>query len=219
MKIRSNVHGVVFAGLAMICMLAVLGCGTKPNAIFEDIRGKVEIQSEPGGVWQTVSAQTEIVLAAGTALRTSSDAHALIRYYDGAKTEVFGDTTVSIESLDLAEKVGTAKMVVKMLKGVAVYLVEKDRIGQFEVRTDTAVAAIKGTIFKVEVVDGATTLKVREGVVAFSTITGEGLVELQPYYMSVVKPGALPTAPTKFNAITDKELADTKVILGTGVLK
>ncbi|PWJ21387.1 FecR family protein [Jannaschia seohaensis] len=110
-----------------------------------------------------VTAVVGHVLATGDRIRTEAAARVRILCDSGLTVDVGPDTRIDLDALLVPPEEGGA---VRLLRGVAGFLLPRPRSGGFEVRTPSAVAAVRSTEWAVEVSGEATTAFVREGRVA-----------------------------------------------------
>jgi hypothetical protein len=116
-------------------------------------------------------------------IRTDADGTAEFKWMDGTRWKVMPKSEITVKkstfnTLKKAEqnelRLTTGKVFIRIMKALA-------PASRFEVETPTAVAAVRGTIFSVEVVDGKTKVDVFRGHVKVSSLgegsTGEKMIE------------------------------------------
>ena len=109
------------------------------------------------------------VLATGDRLRTDAAGRATVRCDTGLTLDVGPATRIVLDGLLVPAPRGAG---VRLLEGIAGFLLPAPRPGGFEVRTPSAVAAVRSTDWAVAVEDGATAAFVRDGVVAVAGRSG-----------------------------------------------
>lgn len=135
------------------------------------IRGEVEVSASPGAPF--VSASDGELLRAGMTVRTSPDAYAVLTYFEGSTVSLDPGTTLVITSL-AADPDGSTTISMDQLLGKTWHSVSKlvNAGSKYEVRTPTAVATVRGTMFEVDVASQqdeiVSTVKTTEGAVATS---------------------------------------------------
>ena len=142
--------------------------------------GRVEVSLADENRWTAV--QTNQVLRAGDRLRTGERSRATVRLSD-LSTYRLG----ALSLLQIAPKSNGFTL----LRGL-LYFFHRDKPGEYEIRTPTAYAVIRGTEFNLEVADDQTTiLSLLDGVVEL-TNAGGGL-KLVSGQAAVAAPGQPPT--------------------------
>jgi len=150
-------------------------CSTPPGADsgarFSEISKEVEVwpDSDPGAIF---SAKPNTVLHVDDHVLTGEESHAVITFADLSTLFMKAESEVIIDCPELRSNR------VDYRKGTFWLKVKKLILGDaIEVKTNLVTLGIKGTTFVTKVTDEATTLKVIEGEVEFtSLVTGEGVM-------------------------------------------
>ena len=159
------------------------------------LSGKALVFQESTDSWVEVSDGT--ILRAGERIRTDSNSHALLTFFEGSTMELEPDSEVTIEELTVASDTGSAIVRLKQQMGKTWSRVEKliDPASRYEVGTPSAAVLVRGTLLGIEVdADGATLASVFEGQAR--VIAQEQEVLLTANYETTVKPGEAPTVPS-----------------------
>ncbi len=144
------------------------------------LSGKAEV-SRRVGIWDP--AYTNQVLVAGDKMRTGVKSRATLRLSDGTTMAVGAEASFEVPQ----EKKGVT---LNPLKGLF-YFFHRDNPGDFELRSRTAAAAVRGTEFHLEVDgDNAWLLSVLDGNVLVQTERGE--LDLKTGQAASIKPGQKP---------------------------
>ena len=132
----------------------------------------------------------------GDRVQTADSSHAMVTFFDGSTLEIEPATTVQIEDAAGAAS-GAISIRISQTIGRTWASVQKltRADSKFEIRTPTAVAAVRGTGFITEVLaDGTTTVQTSDGNVQ---VTGQGQsVNVGPRQTTSVPPNSAPTVPT-----------------------
>lgn len=114
-------------------------------------------------------------LSAGDRVSTNATGRATITCDTGLTITIGGDTVIILDRIMTPNRRGAG---LRLLEGIAGFLLPQPRSGGFEVRTPSAVAAVRSTEWAIEVDQRATAAFVRDGAV---TVTGsDGSVLLSP---------------------------------------
>jgi hypothetical protein len=128
-------------------------------------------------------------------VQTAISSHAMVTFFDGSTLEIEPETTVQIEDASNATS-GAISIRIEQTIGRTWASVQKltRADSKFEIRTPTAVAAVRGTGFITEVlVDGTTTVQTTDGNVQ---VTGQGQsVAVGAGQTTSVPPSSPPSAP------------------------
>ncbi|MBN1383811.1 MAG: FecR domain-containing protein [Elusimicrobia bacterium] len=110
----------------------------------------------------------------GDIITVGPDSRAIVRFTDGSITNIYRDTTLAVEQTN--EKETVLKMLLGKLRAKVRKFKAKFRGGRkFALKTPTAICAVRGTEFSVEVsADGKTAVEVYEGIVGARNIKGIG---------------------------------------------
>lgn len=196
--------GVGALGLAFVLAIALAATGaltpTNERVAFGAsttltiISGSILVRHPSGDFGP---AEDGMILSAGDTVRTSSDARAVLTYFEGSTVEIEPDSQVTIDAAHpnpdgstvilMRQDLGTTwHVVTHLLQGGSTY----------EVHTTTATASVRGTAFTVAVEpDGTTTETTTQGAVANSDPQGIATVVTPPGQQTTTRPGQLPSAP------------------------
>lgn len=131
--------------------------------------------AEPSPGSDPATAVVGQLLNAGDRIRTNASGRATITCNTGLTITLGGDTVIVLDRLMTPNRRGAG---IRLLEGIAGFLLPQPRSGGFEVRTPSAVAAVRSTEWAIDVDQRATAAFVRDGAV---TITGaDGNVLLTP---------------------------------------
>lgn len=115
------------------------------------------------------------LLSAGDRVSTNATGRATITCDTGLTITMGGDTVIVLDRIMTPTRRGPG---IRLLEGIAGFLLPQPRAGGFEVRTPSAVAAVRSTEWAMEVDQRATAAFVRDGAV---TVAGsDGSVLLSP---------------------------------------
>jgi hypothetical protein len=184
--------------LRIVARAALLACASLAcaAAIAAEIVGSVlavrgEAFSDAGGVLQPLVANAPV--AQGATIVTH-DGKAKIALEDGSIVSVGENTRVRIgmeERKPRGVKAGLA-----LVSGALRLLVRATPSGSFEVETETAIAAVRGTEWIMEAASAQTSVALLRGRVSVAGREGGSAVVLQnPGHGTDVKRGAAPTPP------------------------
>lgn len=155
--------------------------------------GKVEIRrsSEPG--W-TGFGEEDGLLRPGDSIRTGPGGSVELRLMaDGSRIDLGPGTTLNYRDENTAV-LDLGKILSKISRQI------EKRLRRFEVKTPTAVCAIRGTEFAVFTApDGATTLSVLDGEVEFSGPDGKDPVTVSANQESVIFSEGVPSPPREID--------------------
>ncbi len=168
-KALQALAGVTFAGIAAVAFAASSstagGPAGVPKATF--VKGDVTASSA-GGTFAKV--KRNATLEAGGTLKTGADSRAELTFPDGSVVRIGPASELKIGGdVSFDGKTKSVKVEAELVGGEAwakvATLVGKD--AQFKVKTQNAVAGVRGTVFRVNVdKDEATVVKVYNGSVA-----------------------------------------------------
>ena len=160
------VVGVVAVGLVLAIVLGSAGLfgGSKAlgsSTTVSVIGGNVQVRHGAGGAF--VAAIDGEVLQAGDAIRTDSDARAVLTFFEGSTVTIEPGTELAIDAatfqgsdtiVQMTQSVGrTWHVVTKLVTGDSKY----------EVRTPSSTASVRGTEFTVDSDTNSTTITTTEG--------------------------------------------------------
>ncbi|MFC2122447.1 histidine kinase N-terminal 7TM domain-containing protein, partial [Bacteroidota bacterium] len=170
------------------------------------LRGSVEVMSQGLLNWQ--QGTDGMSLAEGTRLRTSSDAHALLTFFEGSTIKLEPNTDIEIQQINDTED-EPATILLKQWMGRTWSNVTKkaDSGSHYAIETPSAVALVHGTLFATEVDGtGITTVATTEGLV--SVVAQDEEVYVPAAQQTEVERGA-PPSQTKPVSNPDAELVIT----------
>jgi hypothetical protein len=155
--------------IVIFCLLAQSLVVVQRLAKADKISGRVEVQRHARGEF---SALTEAgVIQTCDVVRTGADGIAEFKWTDGTRWKVMPNTQITVKkaTYNMVKKsdqrqldLSAGKVFIRIMKSLA-------PSSKFEVETPTAVAAVRGTIFSVEVVNGKTEVAVFKGQVKVTT--------------------------------------------------
>jgi len=164
----SSVSFSIFvAGLSLLLAPCVSWAGVSLTAI----SGAVQVHSTD---WVLVS-KTPMPLEEGETVRTAAGASAILIFTDGSRVELTGNTSFTVERTE------TTNYFMGLSLGRLRAFVSKVAARKFQVRTPTAVCAVRGTEFQVEVMsDGSTNVDLYKGLLAVEDHRGQQIL-LHPH--------------------------------------
>jgi len=128
------------------------------------------------------------VLATGDLIRTDAEGRATVMCDSGLTMNVGPGTRIDLEALLVPASRGAG---VRILEGIAGFLLPRPRPGGFQVRTPSAVAAVRSTEWAVTVDGRAMTTFVRKGRVVVGGRLGEAVALTQGQGVDVTSRGAV----------------------------
>ncbi|MBN1813197.1 MAG: FecR domain-containing protein [Anaerolineae bacterium] len=162
-------------------------------ATLGQVDGPVNISLAGSDTWQLASAGDPV--KAGDRIATGPLASVTLTFFDGSTTALEAETKLTIVQLN-TRRDGSSKVIVLHQEVGQTYsrvqpLLDPD--ARFEIKTPTAVMAVRGTEFALDVdSDGATHVAVVEGAV---DVTAEGItISVPAGEAAEVKPGTPPAA-------------------------
>ena len=166
---------------------------SEPFGVLDIIRGHVSVMKKNSLTWE--KAADGMMLEAGTRIRTSADADAVITFTRGTTTKLEPGTDLIIDRIQESQGAQPYAVVLKQQTGKTWNQVDKaDGKASFQIKTGTADITVHGTLFSTEVDEtGKTTVQTTEGKVGVSA--GGTEVQVPAGKMTVVKPNEEPSAP------------------------
>jgi len=165
------------------------------TASLSDVVGVVEMQPAGSDVWQPVAGERAVQV--GDLIRTGDLSSVTLVFFDGSRTSLGANTRITVAQLS-AQRDGSSQVIVlDQWLGQTLNRVERllDPASRFEIETPTAVTAVRGTEFMVQVDDdGATQVTVAEGIV--NVTAQETTIEVQAGQSTSVQPDD-PPAPVE----------------------
>lgn len=152
--------------LSAILLLTAAGCNKTQNTaaqyFLDSFVGSVQVSPDKGASWKEGEAGMSI--AESDTVRTGADSYCDIVMPDKGILRVTADTTLFVSTLNSTN----ARLDIENGKLVVNIADKLKPTEQFRVESSTAVVAVRGTEFVMDVADdGSTALSVNEGVVAF----------------------------------------------------
>lgn len=152
-----------FLSFLLFAAQPCLGALTQDIIMVPD--GKVEARPGPSSAWIPVESKVRIV--AGAEIRTGKDSKAGVFFPDGSRFMLGNNSLFSVDSAG-KKKAGFQLKFGRLKAAVAGYFSSR-----FEVRTPSAVCAVRGTEFELDVAkDGGTEMNVSEGLVEVNDSKG-----------------------------------------------
>jgi hypothetical protein len=191
-----GVSGSPVAAQAQAPVMRAMQSPLRAAAVLTVISGDVLVRS---GAGDFSSAADGAVLYAGSTVRTSSDARAVITLFEGSTVELEPASDITIEEgtmragstiVQLAQSLGRSWHVVT-------HLTTAD--SRYEVRTPAATASVRGTAFEVAVGSGlggpTTTVTTTEGRVATADAAASSEVLVSADQTTTVRANSAPEPP------------------------
>ena len=113
------------------------------------------------------------LLSAGDRIRTNATGRATITCSTGLTIILGGDTDIVLDRIMTPNRPNAG---VRLLEGIAGFLLPQPRSGGFEVRTPSAIAAVRSTEWAIDVDRTATAAFVRDGAVSLTASGGSVLL-------------------------------------------
>ncbi|MDA8130561.1 MAG: FecR family protein [Elusimicrobia bacterium] len=152
--------------LTLLALLAAVPCHASTRGIVMKPDGQVEVRSGPSAAWAPVS--EPVRMEQGGEIRTGRDSKAAVMFSDGSRFMLGNNSQFAVEDTS-RKRAGFKLMFGKLRAAVRGYFASR-----FEVRTPSAVCAVRGTEFDVEVArDGNTEMNVEEGLVEVNDSKGK----------------------------------------------
>jgi len=197
MKYEKTAMYAVCAALALCAALVSATVQAAPSAVafISDVSGRVKVMASGDEDWQ--DAKEGMVLSKGMSVRTEARASAKISFDKGHVLIVDPLSVFQVKDLEYDKAGGREKTSLDIKTGkilVGVQKLEAKNNSEFSIKTPTALAAVRGTRFVVDVGEDETTnIVVLEGQLA---IIAEGIeMMLDQNFQMMVEPGMAPAAP------------------------
>ena len=176
--------------------------------------GQVEIRRDSTGrvLTQTIAFKPNDDLFAGDTIITGKDGKLVLALSDGSQAVVAAKTTLIIQDLTQSPRT-----LFQLLKGKTRIHIEKlgGQPNPYRVNTPTAVIAVRGTIFDVEVSDDETQVYLHEGAVdVFNARQPNQPVFLTAGQMTSVRAQQLPRPPGAFKTGRNDDLFQMREMRG-----
>ena len=151
---------------AAVLLLAGVSLAAQPVVVVEAVTGRVEVQPPGQSGWQSVSEGDQIPQAAR--ISTGFNSTARLAVGQDATVTVRALTRLTINEVIEQEGVESSDMTLEVGRVRGEVRRASDRQTQFELRSPTATASVRGTTFEF---DGEE-LVVQDGIVVFTTPSG-----------------------------------------------
>jgi hypothetical protein len=164
-----------------------------PLTVLSIVGGNVQVLKPNASGWQ--KGEEGMTLGVDDQIKTDNGGKALITFFEGSTVELQGDTIVKLSELDINPDASTS-VKIKQEIGKTISRAKKvmDPKDRYEIETDAAVAAVRGTTMYVEVrPDGTVFIGNIEGTVI--VIAQGKAVQLPPGTHTTVIPGQAPGSP------------------------
>ena len=162
---------VLFAGAACAMLLAAPDTDAKgskgPKATF--VKGTVEVGTTTDGEYKKLKRNRRVKV--GSFVRTGEGARAELRFDDGSVVRIGPSSTLNVGAVGFDSKSKAVNVETTLVGGKAWANVSKlvGSEAKFKVKTENAVAGVRGTVFRVNIArDKASVVKVYNGAVAVS---------------------------------------------------
>ena len=160
-------------------------CSAATAGIILVPQGKVEARTGADAQWKEISGNTK--LADGNEVKTGEDSKAMVLFSDGSRVFLDKNTVFAIDKTD-KKKAGFSLKLGRLKAAVAGYFTSR-----FEVRTPSAVCAVRGTEFDIDVApNGGTEMNVAEGLVEVNDSKGNMAVVSSEERIKVTDEGMSP---------------------------
>ncbi len=194
-KVLASASYALLFGLA--CVLSVQGQSSVSIKVLSS-EGQVEIRRDSKGkvLTQTIAFKANDDVFAGDTIITGKNGKLVLALSDGSQAVVAPKTTLIIQDLTQSPRT-----LFQMLKGKTRIHIEKlgGQPNPYRVNTPTAVIAVRGTIFDVEVNDDETQVYLHEGAVdVFNARQPNQPVFLNAGQMTSIRAQQLPRPPGAF---------------------
>lgn len=158
----------------LFCLaLLALAAGTAARAADEaecfSVSGTVEFAKKGSSAWMPLI--KGVLIAPGNTVRTGANSTAVLRWFDGNVVKVGPSSLFTIDSLSRNGAAETSKL--DLVQGSVYAKSKKIKAGEsnFEIKTPTAVAGVRGTEFLAEIAEGGKSI--------FAVADGQISVEAQ----------------------------------------
>jgi len=181
-------------GLALLPQSIDAKAKNGPKATF--VKGKVEYGASQDGKFKKLKRKKKV--PAGNYVRTGADSRAELTFADGSVIRLGPSSLLHIAESGFSAKTKTVNVEATLMGGKAWSKVSKlvGSDAKFSVKTQNAVAGVRGTIFRLDTdKDDATVVKVYDGSVAVSNA---------PFFANKDKS---PESTTPFNPKNRKQIA------------
>lgn len=164
----SALTAMLFAGLALTFVPTTAWAKAKgPKATF--VKGTVEMGKKTDGPFKRLKRNKRV--KAGSFVRTGENSRAELTFTDGSVLRLGPSSLLHVKEAGFDTKAKKVEVSAQLVGGKAWAKVSKlvGSDAKFEVKSQNAVAGVRGTVFRVNVdSDNATVVKVYDGAVAVS---------------------------------------------------
>ncbi len=140
----------------------------------------------------------------GDGIRTGENSSISISFSDGSQVTVFPSSEIYLETLEAKEEKGLTSTVIRVVNGRIVNRVARQNKGsRYQVDTPAAVAAVRGTEFRIGAEAGGEIMRseVLSGAVG---VSGSGVTQhVSAGYATIAKVGSPPIAPRRLPEAPD----------------
>jgi hypothetical protein len=157
------------------------------------LSGTVVSQSTGSDIW--VETADGIILEAGSRIKTDSDSHATLTFFDGSTIKLEPNTDMTIQKVEQTNKGAPVIVLNQWLGKTWSRVIEMTIPGsQYEIHTPSAAALVRGTMFTTEVIEsGLTKVKTTEGIV--SVVAQDYAVDVTAGLETSIQAGVTPSEP------------------------
>ena len=146
--------------LTTLVASTLVGCNQEPSStltILSITEGDVFVMKAGTDSW--VEAQVGMSLEDGDMIKTGDDSSAEITFFDGSTVELQPDTEIEVVSLDISADTGSTTVTIEQTVGATISRVINiiDPASRYEVETPGGVAAVRGSVLVVCVMEDGTT--------------------------------------------------------------
>jgi hypothetical protein len=143
--------------LSILVASTLVGCAPSTLTILSITEGSVSVMRAGTSTW--IEAQVGMSLEPGDSVKTGDDSSAIITFFDGSAIELQAGTEIEIASLDISTDTGSTSITLEQTIGNTISRVTKlvDPASRYEVETPTGVAAVRGSVMQVYVIEDGTT--------------------------------------------------------------
>ena len=201
-RLRGRARLAVVGGLVVALVIGITGVAAivapsravAGQSTLTILTGTAEVKGPTEGAFS--AQQDGAILESGSTIRTGPDGNVVITFFDGSTVTVEPNSELMLEKLEARGNGDTIISLVQTL-GYSWHVVAKKLTpgSQYQVRSPSATASVRGTKFEFEVDDqGKTKQTTHEGAVANQGAQGAPVVT-EPGKQVEVAPNAPPSAP------------------------
>jgi len=195
-----KVYALFFLMVYMLCGFSSSALADSKVGDFTMVRGNVDEMKEL--IDAPVSAVVGMASYLGSTVRTKGRSRTKIVFLDGSVLNMGPNHMMKIKEFFYDEEKGIRKTLITVLRGSVRATVAKmggDADSVFEIETPTAVIAVRGTDFFVNVTGSGTTVTLNHGAVNLRSVDPNisGMIQLRPGQQSFVSKGKAPSPAVK----------------------